>query len=106
MSWDDKTDLILRTTISAFKTTAIYTRAADPLNPISLNGVFNKPEVSVDPNTGVPVSSTAPSFGIRLADLPAQPAAGDAILIKAVSYRVIESSEDGQGGTTLRLEGI
>lgn len=104
MSWEDQADLVLRTAINAFKTQASYIRRADPGNPISLQCVYDIPYASIDPNTGAAVTSHIPSAGIRLADLPAPPAAGDQIIIKGKTYDVLDPQADGQGGSKLMLQ--
>jgi hypothetical protein len=103
MSWDTLADLALKAGINTFKTTGTYTRAADPGNPISLRGVFDKVNQVVDAETGAQVDSLQPTFGIRLADLPAAPAKGDTLLIKGQLYNVDYSQEDGEGGSALVL---
>lgn len=102
MSWADMADNVLQTTIGTFKTAGSYTRAAGG-SAIAINGVFDKNEQAVDPQTGAPVDSFQPTFGIRLADLPAEPASGDTIVIATVTYRILASEEDGQGGSRLIL---
>ena len=96
-------DRTLKVAIQAFKSTATYTRAADPGNPVSIAGVYSAPGESVDPMSGVPIQSTSPTFGIRLADLPAAPSAGDQVLVKGVTYEVFSVDPDGEGGAELKL---
>lgn len=103
MSWDTLADLTLKAGINAFKSSAVYTRAADPGNPISIAGVFSAPGTEVDPQTGAAVQSVNPTFGIRLAALPAAPDAGDQIVVKGATYAVLNVDEDGQGGAMLKL---
>lgn len=110
MGWDTLADMALKAGIGTFKTAGTYTRAADPGNPISLNGVFDRVHKAVDPETGAVVDSRTPTFGIRKADLPAEPDAGDELEIAAGqfsgTYEVLDSQEDGQGGTMLTLRKI
>lgn len=103
MAWADMADRVLKTTIATFKTAGTYTRAADPGTPIAIDGVFDKPNRQVDPQTGAAVESVQPSFGIRLADLPAEPESGDGVTVNGVQYQVISVEEDGQGGAKLVL---
>src|ERR1051326_7519801 len=98
MSWQETADRVLKSTIQAFKTPGTYTRLAAPGSPISLDGVFSKKSQQVNPETGGPVDSNRPSYGIRRADLPTDPAAGDTVLVSGVNYRIIEVLEDGEGG--------
>jgi hypothetical protein len=106
-TFDTLADLALRAGVRTFKTAGIYTRAADQDNPISLDGVFDRVHKSVDPETGASVDSRTPTYGIALDDLPAAPDAGDQLEIEtgrfAGTYEVLQSQEDGQGGTMLIL---
>lgn len=95
-------DGVLKTTISTFKTQATYTRVANGATT-AVAGVFDNAHQSVDPQTGAQVTSTQPTFGIRLADLLAAPDSGDTVTIGATVYRVIDTQPDGQGGSTLIL---
>lgn len=62
----------------------------------SIRGVFDDRAQEVDPDTEIPVSSNVYSLGIKLADIsPFKPTKGDKVIIKNVSYRVIDSLEDG-----------
>lgn len=103
MSWQNLADMALKAGIRTFKTSGVYTRLAAPSDEIEIDGVFDTVHRSVDPETGVPVSSKTPTFGIRLEDLPAAPDAGDQVVIRTVAYEVIESQEDGEGGAKLIL---
>lgn len=106
MSWSTLADRTLKTAISTFKTQGTYTRAAAPGSPFAIDGVFDRPDKSVTPGTDAAVQSTEITFGIRLADMPAAPAAGDAVLIGGVNFRVWECRPDGQGGADLVLEDL
>lgn len=63
--------------------------------PIEIQGVFDDRAQQVDPDTEIVVSSNVFTFGIKLADLPAKPQKGDKIVIKTITYIVIDSLEDG-----------
>jgi hypothetical protein len=106
MTWQQTADRTLKTAIQAFKTPGVYTRAAAPGSPISLDGVFSKKSQMVNPETGVSVDSNRPSYGIRRADLPADPLPADTILVSGITYRIIEVNEDGEGGVELILNTV
>lgn len=103
MSWPTLADMALKAAIGAFKTQVTYTRAADPGNPISLAGVYDEVNQAVDPQTGVIVDSKTPTLGVRLADLPADPDAGDQVAFGGKTFEVLDNQEDGQGGSKLTL---
>ena len=61
----------------------------------SIRGVFDDRAQQVDPDTEQPISSNVFTFGLKLADIPNVPAKGDRVIIKNVTYRVIDSLKDG-----------
>jgi len=103
MAWADLANSVLTTAIATFKTDAIYTPINQDLAPVSIVGVFDIPNLSVDPNTGAPVDSFQPTLGVRVADLPAFPEMGDTVTVNSKVYRVLEAREDTQGGAILIL---
>lgn len=68
----------------------------------SIRGVFANASVTVDLG-GVETPMMAPTLGVRLLDLPGRPARADRVIIVGVTYKVLDSQEDGEGGTTLIL---
>ncbi len=67
----------------------------------SIKGVFNNAWVDIEG-----VVSLKPTLRIKLADLDDSPGKGDEVEIDEVEYRVMESREDGHGGTTLILQKV
>jgi hypothetical protein len=57
--------------------------------------------MEVDPDTGATVQSTQPTLGVDLDDLAQTPGPGDVWQVDGVTYNVIESHPDGQGGAML-----
>jgi len=49
----------------------------------------------------VDVTSTAPVLGVRLADLPSAPKAGDTYLVRGQWYEVVDVRLDGSGAAHL-----
>lgn len=70
---------------------------------IAIRGVFDDRIQEVDPDTERIISSNRFTFGINLNDIPAAPVKGDIVKIKGVSYKVIESREDGVQGVSAEL---
>lgn len=63
--------------------------------PIEIRGVFDDRAQQVDPDTQITISSNVFTFGIKLDDLPSKPQKGDKVIIKTITYLVIDSLEDG-----------
>jgi hypothetical protein len=103
MSFSTLARLARKATIGVFKTAGIYTRAADPGNPISLDGVYDERHQVLDPQTSVPVGGYQPTYGIDLGDLPGAPEAGDTVTVAGIVREVLDVQEDGQGGALLIL---
>lgn len=61
----------------------------------TIRGVFDDRAEQVDADGERLISSNLFTFGIKLDDLPAAPKKGDKVRIDGVTYRVIESVEDG-----------
>ena len=103
MTWAEIADRVLKTTIATFKTSATYTFYDTAISPVTIDGVFDLPDFLVDPQTGAPVDSNQPTFGIRLADLPTTPSEGDTLTINAKLYRIVQMIEDTEGGVKFVL---
>lgn len=67
-------------------------------DPVEIKGVFDNSFVDVEG-----IVSLKPTLRINLQDLSASPAKGDTVEINSVVYNVLESREDGFGGSTLIL---
>ena len=106
MAWSDIADRALQKAIKAFKIAAIYTPEGRLTAPYALDGVFSKPAQSVDPQTGVMISTSHLTFGVRLADMTEEPREGDELTIGNVTYRVLDAQGDGEGGSSLTLHKI
>jgi len=80
---------------------ALYKPKAGGIIPI--RGVFDDRAQEVDPDTERVVSSNIYSFGINEQDLPAEPQKGDQVVIDEITYKVIDSQEDGVPGVSTVL---
>ena len=65
--------------------------------------VFDTTHVSVDPETGVPVSRNNPVLGVRLIDLPNEPTSRDLVRARGVMYSIADVQSDGVAGVTIIL---
>jgi len=65
--------------------------------------VFDTTHVSVDPETGAPVSSQNPVLGVRLIDLPNKPTNRDRIRARGELFTISDVQPDGVAGVTIIL---
>lgn len=65
--------------------------------------VFDTTHVSVDPETGAPVSRNNPVLGVRLVDLPNEPTNRDVVRARGVMYSIADVQPDGVAGITIIL---
>lgn len=68
--------------------------------------VFDTAHVSVDPETGAPVSTNNPILGVRLIDLPNNPTNHDRVRVRGVLYAINEPQFDGVAGVTITLRKV
>jgi hypothetical protein len=68
--------------------------------------VFDTAHVSVDTETGAPVSSSNPILGVRLIDLPNEPTNRDRVQARGVLYKIHDVQADGVAGVTLFLRKV
>ncbi|WP_055135564.1 head-tail joining protein [Pseudomonas corrugata] len=83
---------------------AVYwlTDGVEPGLPLA-QAVFDTAHVSVDPETGAPVSTNNPILGVRLIDLPNEPTNRDRVKARGVLYKIHDVQSDGVAGVTLFL---
>lgn len=86
---------------------AVYwlTGGVEPGVPLA-QAVFDTAHISVDPETGAPVSSQNPILGIRLVDLPNNPTNRDRVRARGVLYMINEPQFDGVAGVTIILRKV
>ncbi|WP_429497031.1 head-tail joining protein [Robbsia andropogonis] len=101
-------DTLNASTNQAFGDSMSYTSLAGASPPDPVNGIwvdaFRKPYYKDDGSVGY--TTTAPSVGIRVADLPSPPAKNDKImrLKTSKSYVVFDVHLDGMGWVNLTLK--
>lgn len=65
--------------------------------------VFDTAHVTVDPETGAPVSSSNPILGVRLVDLPNKPTNRDLVRARGELFKISDVQPDGVAGVTIIL---
>ncbi|PHJ82012.1 hypothetical protein VF14_18425 [Nostoc linckia z18] len=66
-------------------------------------GIFRDAYTGVDTD-GVSIATVEPTIGVRLSDFSQAPRRMDICIIRGVTYRVLRSEPDGDGGSMLYLE--
>lgn len=112
MGWASMAQRMLGVSIRAFSEPSA---ALDPLGAVYwltdgvapgvplAQAVFDRTHVSVDPDTGAPVSTNNPILGVRLIDLPSVPTNRDRVQVRGVMYKIHDVQDDGVAGVTLFL---
>jgi hypothetical protein len=72
-------------------------------SPYFVDAVFDKAHVSIDQDTGAPISSTDPIIGIQLSQMQAEPKKGDRVVVDGTTYTVADYQPDGVAGARLPL---
>lgn len=85
-------------------TPAIYTPAGGAAQ--SVNVIFDRAYLSVDPDTQARIMSTEPMLLARAADLPDEITIDDRFVVAGRTYRPVEPRPDGQGLVEIYLEAI
>jgi len=96
--WTPEVNALNAEVISKFGTAVIYTPADTNLASLSVQGILETPHTEEEK----PMGMFAILF-LRLADLPAPPARGDAVKIDQQTYKVFEIESDQAGGVRLGL---
>lgn len=65
--------------------------------------VFDKAHISIDPDTGAPISSTDPVLGIQLSQMQGPIRKGDRISVDGTVYVIADHQPDGIAGARLKL---
>ncbi len=89
--------------LAVFGERVTYRPAGGDTAPRIIVGVLDEPHQSVEPGTRAPVSTTAPTLTVRIADLPQPPVAGDALTADGRDWLVNDVQPDGGGNAKLKL---
>ena len=82
---------------------ATYRRKRDGRLIKNIQGIFDDRAQQVDPDTEQVISSNLYTFGVKLADIQGDPEKGDQVIVKGVTYTVVDSLEDGVQGVSTVL---
>lgn len=69
----------------------------------NINAIYDEIFEQVDPDTEIVVASNLLTLGIKLSDLPYPPEKNDKVKLRGKVFLVVDSMEDGQGGSELQL---
>ncbi len=101
VDWNKATAGILDAAKGTFGVAVTYTPGVGA--PVQIKGIFGNAQVEVDLGGESKSVVQQPSLGIKLADLAALPTKQDRVTVNAITYKVVDSQEDGEGGTLLLL---
>jgi hypothetical protein len=105
MSWEEETGKVLSAAMSAFGKSVIY-KPTGGGTQYSITGIFESKNVEVDAGQSSPVSMKRTTLAVKLDDLNASPTKGDQIVDGSATYNIIDSQEDGGGGSLLILQKV
>lgn len=102
MIWEKATLAIRNLCNRALGVDVLYLR--DGSDPLPLRGVFTANHVDISVGQGAMMSSSAPTLGVNLSDIPTTPKTGDKIQLGSTKYKIIQAQDDGEGGSLLILQ--
>jgi hypothetical protein len=103
-SFKDMVCCLLDTAIPCFGEPVCYQPSVG--GNIDITAVFDEDFIAIDPDTEEVISSNAPRIGIKVSDLPFLPTDKDHVVIGDRRFKVTDSQEDGQGGSTIFLNEV
>jgi hypothetical protein len=101
MSFRNLTKSVVRLCQKVLGEEILYTHFGGESETIAIDGVFSNEWAEVEG-----IISFRPILRVNLEDLSASPYPGDQVEVRDITYRVAESREDGNGGSTLILKRI
>jgi hypothetical protein len=106
MGMDRFSNLILRTTTRVFNVDDknFVTYIPRKGSRFKIQAIFDNAFEQVDAASDNVIASNQPAIGIRLCDLPDEPHKDEQVIVKNIKYNIIDSQEDGHGGSTLFLQ--
>jgi hypothetical protein len=101
MNWQGATAGVIDQVKGTFGRAVTYTPQGQAA--LTLDCVFNNPSIAIEVGGDLNHTRSVPTLFVKLADLPSSPKKGDRVEVDGTHYRVIDSQEDGQGGSLLFL---
>jgi len=102
--WPGQVGRILGAALARFGEPVTFLPAGGSSSQVT--GIFTAASKQVDPNTGVVVSTNEPILGVRLSDFTPLPGLGSKVIVRGITYRVMDCQEDGEGGAKLYLQRV
>lgn len=97
--WPAVADRVMVAARDTFAVSATYRPVTGAAYTVRV--IHHAPHLQVDLESGSAVTSTAPTFGVRVADLAREPRPGDRLVYGGKTYRVQAAEFDGQAGYRL-----
>lgn len=104
MGWAELKETINDVVTNTFGQDVTYYHISGAIS--TLVGVFTNNYIEVSLGGDNAMSSLKPVLFVQLADLPEEPTTGDKCVLDSVEYKIIDSKDDGGGGTLLVLHKI
>lgn len=102
MAFSDLIDSALGTCMATLGESVTYTPQGS--SPVTINGIYSDKVYEIAPGLGTQILTKKSLLEIKLSDLPVAPKAGDTVVLRTITYLVLESDPDGAGATTLHLQ--
>lgn len=108
MNWQTLSNRMLATALRTFSDKSIVIQYARGAEVVALEeAVYDSNSISVDPNSGVAVTSKNPMLGVALSALPGGEARnGDTVTINGVAFRVKDHQPDSEGHCRILLNKV
>ena len=105
-NWDDLTAGVLDVETKTFNGRKEITFNPDGEPSESIQAIFDRTYIGIDPDTGAEVSSTNPVLFVQLSQMTKKPTPDDSFTVDGENFEIIDSDEDGQGGATIFLNSL
>jgi hypothetical protein len=103
VSFPDLTDLALGTCMSVLGESATYTPQGS--SPLTINGIYSDRVFEIDPGLGTSVLTKKCLLEVQLSAFGiVAPKQFDTVVVRGVTYKVLEVDPDGAGAATLHLQ--
>ncbi|MEM9378419.1 MAG: hypothetical protein AAGB93_00620 [Planctomycetota bacterium] len=104
--WTELADDALQASLDEYGVPASYRPAGGEAVALPSGGIFREVHRTVDPMTGMPVSTVFPVLGVRLSELPRQlgdVVEDDEVVVEGLTWSVVDIVKDGEVGARIEL---
>lgn len=102
MGFRDIADQALGVVTSALGESVTYTPQGG--DPVTISGIFDDKVYIIDPGTGTRILSKTCLLEVQLSVFDIRPKQFDSVIVRSVTYNVLEVDQDGAGAATLHLQ--